>query len=120
MLGFPLKRRRDSPSLPGRVARNVTVAHEASEHCAKGLRRLYGGELVEGSGRGYRGQAPQDADLPRCDEGPDELRALPTWKAHVLTGDRKDVWSLHVTRNWRMTFRIEDGEIVDLNLEDYH
>ena len=40
------------------------------------------------------------------------MRALPTWKAHVLTGDRKDVWSLHVTRNWRMTFRINDGEIV--------
>ena len=36
------------------------------------------------------------------------------------TGDRKGVWGLHVTRNWRMTFRIEEGEIVDLNLEDYH
>ena len=53
-------------------------------------------------------------------QGPDELRPLPTWKAHVLTGDRKGVWSLHVTRNWRITCRIEDGEIVDRNLEDYH
>jgi plasmid maintenance system killer protein len=26
----------------------------------------------------------------------------------------------HVTRNWRMTFRIEDDEITDVNLEDYH
>ena len=50
----------------------------------------------------------------------DELRALPLWKAHTLAGDRKGTWSLHVTRNWRMTFRIEDGEIVDLTLEDYH
>ena len=53
-------------------------------------------------------------------ENPDELRALPLWKAHILTGDRKGTWSLHVTRNRRMTFRIEDDEIIDINLEDYH
>ena len=53
-------------------------------------------------------------------QNPDELRALPLWNAHALTGGRKGTWSLHMTRNWRMTFRIEDGEIVDLSLEDYH
>ena len=30
------------------------------------------------------------------------------------------VWSLHVTRNWRLTFRIEEDEIVDVDYEDYH
>jgi proteic killer suppression protein len=49
-----------------------------------------------------------------------ELRDVPTWKAHQLSGDRKGVWSLHVTRNWRLTFRIENGEIWDLDFEDYH
>ena len=29
----------------------------------------------------------------------------------MLTGDRKGTWSLHVTRNRRLTFRIEDDEI---------
>lgn len=53
-------------------------------------------------------------------EGAEELRGLPTWKAHVLKGDRKGTWSLHVTANRRLTFRIEDEEIVDLDLEDYH
>ena len=53
-------------------------------------------------------------------QDPEELRALSAWKAHVLTGDRKGTWSLHVTRNRRMTFRIEDRGIIDLNLEDYH
>ncbi len=53
-------------------------------------------------------------------QDPEELRALPTWKAHVLTGDRKGTWSLHVTRNWRLTFRIKGEEIVDINIEDYH
>ena len=52
----------------------------------------------------------------------DELRTIPTWKAHQLTGDRKGTWSLSVTRNWRVTFRIDrdEGEIVGLDFEDYH
>jgi proteic killer suppression protein len=33
-----------------------------------------------------------------------ELRTVPGWKAHKLTGDRKGTWSLSVTRNWRITF----------------
>ena len=51
-----------------------------------------------------------------------ELRDVPSWKAHQLTGDRKGIWSLSVTRNWRMTFRVDraEGEIVDLDYEDYH
>jgi len=51
---------------------------------------------------------------------PDELRAVPVWKAHRLTGGRKGTWSLHVTRNWRLTFRIDGDEIADVNFEDYH
>ncbi|HXM44941.1 MAG TPA: type II toxin-antitoxin system RelE/ParE family toxin [Bryobacteraceae bacterium] len=50
----------------------------------------------------------------------EELKAWPLWKVHVLTGGRKGTWSLHVTRNWRLTFRVEENEIVDVNLEDYH
>ena len=53
---------------------------------------------------------------------PEELRSLPVWRAHTLTGDRKGAWSLHVTRNRRLTFRIDavQNEICDVNLEDYH
>ena len=55
-------------------------------------------------------------------EREDELRTVPSWKAHQLTGDRKGTWSLFVTKNWRMTFRInaEEIEIIDLDYEDYH
>ncbi len=50
----------------------------------------------------------------------DDLRALTVWKVHTLTGDRKDTWSSSVTRNRRLTFTIDEREICDLNLEDYH
>jgi proteic killer suppression protein len=51
-----------------------------------------------------------------------EVMSVPAWKAHQLKGSRKGVWSLVVTRNWRITFSINRsrGEIVDLNFEDYH
>ena len=55
-------------------------------------------------------------------EGEGELRTVPSWEAHRLVGDRKDAWSLSVTRNWRITFRIDpvESEIIDLDYEDYH
>lgn len=51
-----------------------------------------------------------------------ELRDIPSWRARQLSGDRKGTWSLTVTRNWRITFRIEPSgrEIVALDFEDYH
>lgn len=55
-------------------------------------------------------------------EREEELRTIPSWKAHQLVGDRKSVWSLSVTKNWRLTFRIDQAksEIIDLDYEDYH
>ncbi|MCX5771955.1 MAG: type II toxin-antitoxin system RelE/ParE family toxin [Candidatus Hydrogenedentes bacterium] len=55
-------------------------------------------------------------------EDAQELRGIPTWKAHRLSGDRRGTWSLTVTSNWRITFRIDkrQKEILDLNFEDYH
>ena len=54
--------------------------------------------------------------------GEEELRTVSSWKAHKLVGDRNRHWSLFVTKNWRLTFRVDasEDEIVDLNFEDYH
>ena len=87
----------------------------------KGLKRLYAEDNAKG--------VPPDTDKLRkmlafLDDmqAPEELRSLPSWKVHTLTGDRKGTWSLSVTRNRRLTFRIDtvEQEICDLNLEDYH
>lgn len=54
-------------------------------------------------------------------ESADELRAPPNYGAHQLSGDRQGEWSLTVTKNWRMIFRINDAHaITDIDLEDYH
>jgi proteic killer suppression protein len=88
----------------------------------KGLKRLYAEDIA-------KGVPPDTVDKLRkmlafLDDmqDPEELRLLPAWKVHTLTGDRKGTWSLSVTGNRRLTFRINgaEREIYDLNLEDYH
>ena len=50
-----------------------------------------------------------------------ELAIPPNYGLHALSGDRAGVWAMTVTRNWRLTFRLNDaGAIEDLNLEDHH
>jgi proteic killer suppression protein len=45
---------------------------------------------------------------------------VPGWFLHRLKGDRKNLWSLRVSGNWRMTFVFEDGDAEIVNLEDHH
>ena len=86
----------------------------------KGLRRLYEENSSKGLSTDTVDKIRKMLTFLDAMEDPEELHSLPLWKAHVLTGDRKGTWTLHVTRNRRLTFRIEDEEIVELNLEDYH
>jgi proteic killer suppression protein len=48
------------------------------------------------------------------------LEGPPGWRIHQLSGDRAGTWSISVSGNWRITFDLEDEEIYNLNLEDYH
>ncbi|MEW6689094.1 MAG: type II toxin-antitoxin system RelE/ParE family toxin [Pseudomonadota bacterium] len=45
---------------------------------------------------------------------------LPGFKFHGLKGDRKGVFAVSVSGNWRITFEFEAGDAVYVNLEDYH
>jgi proteic killer suppression protein len=88
----------------------------------KGLRKLY----FEDSTKGVPAETSEKlrkmlAFLQEMNSE-NELEAIPVWKAHRLAGNRKGAWSLHVTKNWRLTFWIDRNanEVRDLNLEDYH
>jgi proteic killer suppression protein len=86
----------------------------------KGLRRLYEDNSAKGVDAAAVDKLRKMLTFLEAMQTPDELGRLPTWHAHRLTGDRKGTWSLHVSASWRLTFRIKDDEIVDLNLENYH
>jgi toxin HigB-1 len=88
----------------------------------KGLRRLYLEDSVKAVPPAALDKLRKMLAYLDSMEDPEELRALASWKAHMLTSDRKGTWSLSVTRNYRLTFRFDmaEGEICDVNLEDYH
>jgi proteic killer suppression protein len=50
----------------------------------------------------------------------DEVVGPPGWRIHQLQGERAGTWSISASGNWRLTFAIRQGEICDLDLEDYH
>ena len=45
---------------------------------------------------------------------------LPGFRLHPLSGAMKGKYSIRVTGNWRLTFRFKDGDVFDVDLEDYH
>jgi proteic killer suppression protein len=45
---------------------------------------------------------------------------LPGLGFHASKGDRKGEYALTVTANYRLSFRFENNDVLDLNLEDYH
>jgi proteic killer suppression protein len=49
-----------------------------------------------------------------------QVASMPGWKLHPLRGDRKGEYSITVTGNWRITFRLQGSAVIDLNFEDYH
>lgn len=45
---------------------------------------------------------------------------LPGYHLHPLTGDLADFWSVRVTANMRLIFRMQDGDALDVDFLDYH
>ena len=88
----------------------------------KGLRRLFEDDDESGLQPAVVDKIRKILAFLQDMEAEDELQNVPTWRAYQLTGDRKGTWSLFVTKNWRITFRIDraEVEIVDLDYEDYH
>ncbi|MBI1732638.1 MAG: type II toxin-antitoxin system RelE/ParE family toxin [Gammaproteobacteria bacterium] len=66
--------------------------------------------------------------LPRLERMLDRLNRvaeprdmnLPGYAFHRLKGSRKDIYSVKIFGNWRLTFRFGAGHAYDVNLEDYH
>ncbi len=45
---------------------------------------------------------------------------LPGYKLHKLSGKEKGTWSVWVSGNWRVTFKFNKNNAVDVNYTDYH
>lgn len=49
----------------------------------------------------------------------DDMNA-PDYRLHSLKGNMKDLWSVTVKNNWRITFMLENGNAYILDYQDYH
>ena len=58
-------------------------------------------------GRLQAATSPKDMDLPGL-------------YLHELSGRRKGTWSVRVSGNWRVTFKFDGAEFVEVDYEDYH
>ena len=39
---------------------------------------------------------------------------------HILKGKRKETWAVKVSGNWPVTFNLKNGDVFNVNYEDYH
>jgi proteic killer suppression protein len=86
----------------------------------KGLRRFF----ETGNAKGLVGDVARLGKMLAFIDAATSFAVLsqpPNYGLHPLTGDRAGTWAMTVTRNWRLTFRMnEQGALTDMNLEDYH
>ena len=45
---------------------------------------------------------------------------VPGFHLHALKGDLKSFWAVTVRANWRVIFRLEGGDALDVDYIDYH
>ena len=50
----------------------------------------------------------------------EQVRLFPGWRLHPLKGGRVGEWSIWVTGNYRLTFRVDRDDVRDIEFEDYH
>jgi proteic killer suppression protein len=85
----------------------------------KGLRRLYEDDDPRGVTREHIAKL-RDI-LARLDAaGTVADMDLPGFRLHPLRGELKGFWGVTVRANWRVIFRLAEGDTLDVDYVDYH
>ncbi len=85
----------------------------------RGLKRLYERDDPSGVNAAHVARLERILTLLDVAQRPADID-LPGYRLHPLKGERKGEWSVSVSGNWRVTFRFDEGDVTDLNYEDYH
>ena len=85
----------------------------------KGLKQLY----ETGSQKGVNAEHTKRLRiiLARLDasQSPEDMN-LPGLRLHPLKGNLKGFWAVNVSGNWRICFRFENNNAVDIDYNYYH
>ena len=85
----------------------------------KGLRRLYEKNDLSGIRADLVEKVHKILSVLEAAAGPEDM-ALPMFRFHPLTGNRRGTYAVTVRANWRITFSFREGAAHDVNFEDYH
>ncbi|MEA3358708.1 MAG: type II toxin-antitoxin system RelE/ParE family toxin [Thermodesulfobacteriota bacterium] len=85
----------------------------------KGLKRLFETGHTFGITPQHTNRLRKILSLLETSETIDDMD-LPGLNLHNLKGERKNTLAVKVSGNWRVTFKLRNGDILEVNYEDYH
>jgi len=85
----------------------------------KGLRQLFDSGIAQGVNPQHVKRLKQILALLETAETIKDMD-LPGLRLHELKGKIKGTWAVSVSGNWRVTFKIQSGDVFDIDYEDYH
>jgi len=85
----------------------------------KGLRKLFESSIASGIQPQLKERLRKILALLETADSIEDLD-LPGLDLHGLKGPRKGTYAVKVSGNWRVTFKMVNGDILDVDYEDYH
>ena len=85
----------------------------------KGLKKLFESGQASGVKPDHVARLRRILALLETTESAEDM-GLPGLDFHNLKGKRKGSLAVRVSGNWRVTFKIKNGDVFDVNYEDYH
>ena len=85
----------------------------------KGLKRLFEKGHISGVNPQHVERLRKILALLETSETIEDMD-LPGLNLHNLKGKRKNTLAVKVSGNWRVTFKLRNGDILEVNYEDYH
>jgi proteic killer suppression protein len=85
----------------------------------KGLKRLFETGHTSGVNPQHVERLRKILALLETSENIDDMD-LPGLNLHKLKGKRKNTLAVKVSGNWRVTFKLKNGDVLEVNYEDYH
>ena len=85
----------------------------------KGLKRLFETGNTSGVNPGHIERLRKILALLETSENIDDVD-LPGLNLHKLKGRRKNTLAVTVSGNWWVAFTLKNGDVLEVNYEDYH
>ena len=85
----------------------------------KGLKRLFETGHTSGVNPQHIERLRKILALLETSENIDDMD-LPGLNLHKLKGRRKNTLAVKVSGNWRVTFKLKSGDVLEVDYEDYH